>query len=95
MRGMSVPEGADVGPSALSPCDTCGRKFNARALEIHSRSCAKVFAAKRKTFDVAKQRASGTDLERFKRMGGGGVRTKRPCALLVLRVLVTGIRRLC
>jgi hypothetical protein len=72
MRGMSVPEGADVGPSALSPCDTCGRKFNARALEIHSKSCAKVFAAKRKTFDVAKQRATGTDLERFKRMGGGG-----------------------
>ena len=72
MRGMSVPEGADVGPSALSPCDTCGRKFNKRALEIHSRSCAKVFATKRKTFDVAKQRASGTDLERFKRMGGGG-----------------------
>ena len=31
MRGASVPEGADVGPSALAPCDTCGRKFNARA----------------------------------------------------------------
>ena len=72
MRGASVPEGADVGPSALAPCDTCGRKFNARALEIHSRSCATVFATKRRAFDVAKQRAAGTDLERFKRMGGGG-----------------------
>lgn len=72
MRGASVPEGADVGPSALSPCDTCGRKFNARALAIHSRSCAKVFATKRKAFDVAKQRAAGTELERFRRVGGGG-----------------------
>ena len=72
MRGASVPEGADVGPSALAPCDTCGRKFNARALEIHSRSCATVFATKRRAFDVAKQRAAGTDLERFKRMCGGG-----------------------
>jgi len=72
MRGASVPEGADVGPSALAPCDTCGRKFNARALEIHSRSCATVFATKRRAFDVAKQRAAGTEIERFKRMGGGG-----------------------
>ena len=72
MRGANVPEGADVGPSALAPCNTCGRTFNARALEIHSRACAKVFAAKREAFDVAKQRAAGTDLERFRRAGGWG-----------------------
>ena len=72
LRGMTVPDGADVGPTALKQCDTCGRKFNQRALTIHQKSCVKVFASKRQAFDVAKQRAEGTDLARFKRMGGGG-----------------------
>ena len=72
LGGMRVPEGADVGPTALKSCDQCGRSFNAKALEIHLRSCAKIFVSKRKQFDVKKQRAEGTDLERFKKMGGGG-----------------------
>lgn len=76
MVGKVIPEGADVGPSVLSPCDTCGRRFNARALLVHQRSCAKVFAQKRKPFDVKSMRAEGTDLEEYQRKngrsGGGG-----------------------
>ena len=36
----------------LEPCDMCGRKFRPKALEVHSRVCAKVFQNKRKAFDV-------------------------------------------
>jgi hypothetical protein len=68
-RGVGVPEGADAGPSALHQCDTCGRKFNKKALAIHSRSCVKVFASKRATFNVAAQRAAGTGIKQ--KMGGG------------------------
>ena len=70
MVGKIIPEGADVGPSVLSPCDTCGRRFNARALPVHQRSCAKVFAQKRKPFDVKSMRAEGTDLEEYQRKNG-------------------------
>ena len=37
-------------------CDTCGRKFKEEAYEKHSKVCKKVFASKRKAFDVKKQR---------------------------------------
>ena len=80
MVGKVIPEGADVGPSVLSPCDTCGRRFNARALLVHQRSCAKVFAQKRKPLDVKSMRAEGTDLEEYQRKngrsGGGGERVR-------------------
>ncbi len=33
-------------------CDDCGRNFNAKALQVHRRICAKVFGQKRKTFKV-------------------------------------------
>ena len=72
MAGMVVPEGADAGPTSLTPCETCGRKFNAKALVIHARSCARVFATKRSQFDAKGMRATGTDLERFNREKGGG-----------------------
>ena len=68
MAGMSIPEGADApAPGALHPCDLCGRKFNEKALKVHSRICAKVFVNKRKEFDMKGQRADGTDLEQFQR----------------------------
>ena len=60
---MSVPDGADAGPTKLTPCATCGRKFAARALEIHTRSCGK--SATRKKFDASKARAAGTEVEKF------------------------------
>ena len=52
----TVPEGAlEAGPVPLFPCESCGRKFNEKALARHARSCAKA-QAKRKAFDAAKNR---------------------------------------
>ena len=48
-------------------CSTCERKFNAKALERHSKICVKVFQQKREAFNMAEQRkatdASGKGLE--------------------------------
>lgn len=37
-------------------CHTCGRKFNEDSYPKHAKVCKKVFASKRKTFDMKKQR---------------------------------------
>jgi hypothetical protein len=40
----------------LFACGDCGRKFNATALEKHTKVCKKVFINSRKQFDMSKQR---------------------------------------
>ena len=73
MAGMVIPEGADgPAPTNLAPCQLCGRNFVPKALAIHSRICAKVFATKRKQFDSQGARADGTELAQFQRENGGG-----------------------
>lgn len=42
-------------------CKTCGRKFKEEALEKHAKVCKKVFASKRKAFDMKKQRIIDND----------------------------------
>ncbi len=49
-------EGDDADDGDRIQCNTCGRKFREEAYEKHSKVCKKVFASKRKTFDVKKQR---------------------------------------
>lgn len=49
-------------------CETCGRRFLPEALEKHARICQKVFASKRKPFNMAKQRLAGTEAQ----VGGAG-----------------------
>jgi len=65
----------------LIQCDTCERKFNAKALEKHSKICVKVFQTKRKAFDVAEQRkatdATGKGLEETG-VGRGGLSNYKP-----------------
>ena len=39
-------------PVELIPCNSCGRKFNEKAMEKHEKICQKVFVQKRKVFDV-------------------------------------------
>ena len=57
----------------LIQCSTCERKFNAKALERHSKICVKVFQQKRAAFDVAEMRkatdANGKGIEEDN-MGG-------------------------
>ena len=54
-------------------CSTCERKFNAKALERHSKICVKVFQTKRKAFDVTEMRkatdANGKGAEEIKSSG--------------------------
>lgn len=45
-----VPEGADAAPGALVECEGCGRSFNPKALEVHSRICAKIFQVTTQSF---------------------------------------------
>jgi hypothetical protein len=49
----------------LHPCLICGRKFTEKALERHSKICAKTVSKKRKTFDSTATRVKGTDAEYF------------------------------
>ena len=66
---MDQPSAGD----SLIPCATCERKFNAKALERHSKICIKVFQTKRKAFDTAEQRkatdASGKGIEEEQNRG--------------------------
>ena len=69
-RGLSAAEPRESqagtpGGSDLLQCATCGRTFNPRALEIHTRICTKVFASKRKAFSSAEARVGGTDAANF------------------------------
>uniref|UniRef100_A0A7S3VI84 C2HC/C3H-type domain-containing protein n=1 Tax=Dunaliella tertiolecta TaxID=3047 RepID=A0A7S3VI84_DUNTE len=59
----------DADASDRIPCDSCGRKFAPEALAKHARVCAKVFANKRKPFNMAKQRLQGTDAASLHRTG--------------------------
>ena len=56
---------ADGPQESLLQCATCGRTFNPRALEIHTRICTKVFASKRKAFNSAETRVGGTEAAQF------------------------------
>jgi len=49
--------GAQATPVELKECTSCGRKFNEKALQSHSKICAKVFVEKRKAFDIKAARA--------------------------------------
>eukprot|EP00891_Asterochloris_glomerata_P001251 jgi/Astpho2/1251/Aster-x0992 len=62
------------GSSDLLQCATCGRTFNPRALEIHTRICNKVFASKRKAFNSAEARVGGTEAEKFADPRAGNLR---------------------
>ena len=64
------------GSSDLLQCATCGRTFNPRALEIHTRICNKVFASKRKAFNSAEARVGGTEAEKFADPRAGNLRWK-------------------
>ena len=44
---------------SLEKCESCGRSFNASALERHMKVCNKVFGSKRKPMDSKKQRLKG------------------------------------
>jgi len=43
-------------PTNLTPCPSCGRKFNDEALNKHKKVCQKVFQTKAKKFNMQKQR---------------------------------------
>eukprot|EP00397_Hematodinium_sp_SG-2012_P015822 GEMP01016123.1.p1 GENE.GEMP01016123.1~~GEMP01016123.1.p1 ORF type:complete len:345 (+),score=87.12 GEMP01016123.1:989-2023(+) len=45
----------------LQPCGSCGRSFNAKALERHIKICKKVFQQKRNAFDAAERRLDHFD----------------------------------
>jgi len=66
----------------LIQCDTCERKFNAKALERHTKICVKVFQTKRKAFNVAEQRkatdASGKGMEEGSSAGYSNFKPKIP-----------------
>lgn len=47
-----LPPGAIASTGPLIQCESCGRKFNEKALKVHSRVCKKVFVEERKKFDV-------------------------------------------
>ena len=48
----------------LVTCDTCNRKFRSERISIHKQVCEKG-TKRRTTFDQAKQRIKGTDLESY------------------------------
>ncbi|KAL0045057.1 hypothetical protein WJX82_006745 [Trebouxia sp. C0006] len=52
-------------PGDLSQCEGCGRSFNPKAFEVHSRICAKVFQTKRKGFNAAEARVADTGADQF------------------------------
>ncbi|DBA98036.1 TPA: hypothetical protein ACH3X3_012864 [Trebouxia sp. C0006] len=60
---FSIP-GGGVGmaasPGDLSQCEGCGRSFNPKAFEVHSRICAKVFQRQRKGFDAEEAKLGDT-----------------------------------
>jgi len=60
----------DAGDEALLPCSSCGRTFNARALERHAKICKGVFQQKRKVFDMKAQRLEGTEAAKAPSVGG-------------------------
>lgn len=62
--GSIPPELLQADPASSGPmcqCQTCGRTFNEKAYETHSKICAKVFVAKRKTFDSTAARWDGVE----------------------------------
>ncbi|XP_037699306.1 zinc finger C2HC domain-containing protein 1B [Choloepus didactylus] len=50
------------GSQELVPCEVCGRRFAADALERHGPICRRLFNKKRKPFNSLKQRLQGTDV---------------------------------
>lgn len=56
-------------PTSLTPCDSCGRKFNEKALEKHMKVCKKVFVDKRKAFDVGERRWDHVDSNERPKVG--------------------------
>ncbi|KAL3136295.1 Zinc finger C2HC domain-containing protein 1A [Trebouxia sp. C0010 RCD-2024] len=57
--------GMAASPGDLQQCEGCGRSFNPKAFEIHSRICAKVFQTKRKGFNAAEARVADTGAAQF------------------------------
>ena len=58
---LSPSEGA-FNDDQLYPCSNCGRSFNQKALERHSKICEKVASKKpRNVFDLAKKRLEGLE----------------------------------
>jgi hypothetical protein len=53
---MKVPAASQDINSDLQECSLCGRKFNERAYEKHSKICKDVFIKKRKVFDSKEHR---------------------------------------
>jgi len=49
-------EDENAPPPQLFPCHSCGRSFNAKAMERHSKVCKKINNNTRKAFDSKKQR---------------------------------------
>ncbi|XP_075410338.1 zinc finger C2HC domain-containing protein 1B [Tenrec ecaudatus] len=61
-----VKENTD-GNRELFPCEVCGRRFAADALERHGPICRKLVNRKRKPFNSLKQRLQGTDIPTVRR----------------------------
>ncbi|KAF5837325.1 hypothetical protein DUNSADRAFT_4533 [Dunaliella salina] len=62
--GMMMEE--DPGPMGpMVQCPTCSRSFNQQSYQKHAKACAKVFASKRKVFNVAAARVAGTEAAKY------------------------------
>ena len=57
-----LPPGAIAPVGPLIQCESCGRKFNEKALKVHSKVCKKVFVDERKKFDVDRVGKEATEL---------------------------------
>ncbi len=60
----------------LSQCPICGRGFAEDRIAKHREICEKTSKKKRKTYDMSKKRAEGTELEQFARKQPRGARNK-------------------
>ena len=56
MFRLEIPDEDDLDDGNRIECKSCGRKFVEESYPKHAKICKKVFASKRKTFDMKKQR---------------------------------------
>ncbi|KAL3152881.1 Zinc finger C2HC domain-containing protein 1A [Trebouxia sp. C0009 RCD-2024] len=81
----NAPMGMAASPGDLQQCEGCGRSFNPKAFQVHSRVCAKVFQTKRKGFNAAEARVADSGAAQFfdpkrgvPKAEAGGLSTPRP-----------------
>jgi len=74
------PSHTQVSPFAeenvvLTACRDCGRKFNEKALQRHSKICKKVFINKRQTFDSSNARKTDDQLNLERKQSSSQMRS--------------------